>query len=360
MLSPQPFDQNTLTMLESELPKNDLLTVVCCVNPANAINQGGALRIRIKNFLATLDAPDKLKNAVMDDLTLAQKQTKTRAYYLWDEHGHIQSKTIDAELELPEVASFGAPDLEPLHFGLEANPLTAIVLVDREWRRLLTVRLGEIQELHSPLEADKTSVLGRDTDKNQREVHDDQVFWRDLIERVLDLQRTDGFEQLLIAGPPEVRSGLLEQLPKSLSTMLVGEFVVQGDATPAHILEAAQATLQEASHTAGETALGKVLERGVQGLENTLTALQEGRVYELLVSGNGSGVPVWRDTQGYVFATYPAQGISPLTGLGVEGTDLRQVLGELRQRFGLKVHFLHDDLALRLETEIGGLGGLLH
>ncbi len=360
MLSPQPFDQNTLAMLELELPKNDLLTAICNVNPGSQDNQSGALRIRIKNFLAALDAPDALKDAIIEDLSLAQKQTKTRAYYLWDEHGHTKSMIIDSQLELPEMAHFGAPDLEPWHFGVQANPATAIILVDREWRRLFTVRLGEIQELHDQLDSDKTSVLGRDTDKNQRQEHDDQVFWRDLIEQVLDVHRTVGFEQLLIAGPVEVRSTLLEQLPKVLSAMLVGEFVVQGDATPAHVLEAAQEALQKAQHTAGEAALEKVLERGVRGTEETLTALQEGRVYELLVSGDGAAVPVWRDAQGYVFATYPAQGISPLTGLGVEGTNLRLVLSELRQRFGLRVHFLHHDLALRLETELGGMGGLLH
>ena len=359
MLSPQPFDQATLTMLELELPKNDLLTAICNVNPGSQNNQSGALRIRIKNFLAALDAPDSLKNTIMEDLSSAQKQTKTRAYYLWDDHGHIKSKVIDSHLELPEMAHFGAPDLEPWYFGIETSPLTAIALVDREWRRLLTVRFGEIEEQKDHhLESDKSSVLGRDTDNHQRERHDDQVAWRPFIEQILDLHQTSAFERLLIAGPPEVRSSLLEQLPKVLS--VVGEFVAEGDATPAHILEAAQAALQKANHAASETALANVLERGVRGSETTLTALQEGRVYKLLVSGDGSGTPVWRDDQGYIFATYPAQGISPLTGSGVEGTNLRQVLGQLRQRFGLKVLFLYDDLAVRLETESGGLGGLLH
>jgi hypothetical protein len=357
----QKLDQDTLSALTLELPKNGVLTAVCYVNPGSQINQGAALRIRMKNALGELELPDALKNAVMADLSAAQTQTRTRIYYLWDEHGHVKSQVVDVQLKLPEVVRFGVPDFEPLRFGLESNPLTAIVLIDREWRRLFTVSLGEIHELHDPeVDADKSGVLGRETDNNQREQHDDQVFWRKLIDRMTQLHQQVGFGQLLIAGPPEVRSSFLEQLPSGLQHLLVGEFIVLGDATPAHVLEAAQETLEQATHNTGTKLLADVLAHGLRGSETTLAAVQEGRVYELLVSGDASGIPVWRDTQGYVFATYPAQGISPLTGLGVEGMVLRDVLSDLRERFGLRIHFLQNDLATRLETEMGGMGGLPH
>jgi hypothetical protein len=361
MLESQKLDQDTIGALTLEVPKTGVLTAVCNVNPGSQVNQGAALRIRIKNALSQLELPDVLKNAVMDDLSAAQTQTRTRIYYLWDEHGHLKSRMVDVQLELPEVMRFGKPDFEPLRVGLESTPLTAIVLIDREWRRLFTVHLGEIHELHDPeIEADKTGVLGRDTDKNQREQHDDQVFWRKLIDRITQLHQQVGFVQLLIAGPPEVRSSFLEQLPSVLQDLLVGQFIVLGDATPAHVLEAAQESLEEATHNTGTKLLADVLAHGLRGSETTLTAVQEGRVYELLVAGDASGIPVWRDTQGYIFTTYPAQGISPLTGLGVEGMVLRDVLPDLRERFGLRVHFLQNDLATRLETEMGGMGGLPH
>ena len=363
MLESQKLDQETIKALTLELPQTEVLTAVCHVNPGSQVNQGAALRIRIKNALNELEVSDALRDAVMDDLSLAQTQTRTRVYYLWDEHGHVKSRMIDVQLELPEVVRFGLPDFEPLHFALETNPVTAIVLVDREWRRLFTVDLGEIHELHGTedtLEHDKSGALGRDTDKSQREQHDDQVFWRKLIDQIIHLHQAVGFTQLLLAGTPEARSSLLEQMPVVLQQLVAGEFIVLGDATPADVLEAAQITLELAKHNSGTALLENVLEHGIKGSETTLKAVQEGRVYELLVSGDASGIPVWRDAQGYIFTTYPAQGISPLTGLGVEGMVLRDALPELRERFGLQVHFLHGELAKRLETEMGGLAGLAH
>jgi hypothetical protein len=55
---------------------------------------------------------------------------------------------------------------------------------------------------------------------------------------------------------------------------------------------------------------------------------------------------------------YPDQGISPLTGTGVEEKTLRDVIGDLRVRFGLKVRFLHGDQVLELEGQMAGLAGV--
>jgi hypothetical protein len=163
---------------------------------------------------------------------------------------------------------------------------------------------------------------------------------------------------LLIAGPPELRESLKAELTADLTGTLVGEFKVPGDASAAHVLEAAQMALETATGNANEAALANVRERGVSGAEMTLTAVQEGSVYEILVSGDGSSTPVWRDAQGYVFGVYPNQGISTLTGGAVEGKQLRDVIGGLRENFGLRVRFLQGEMGRQLETEMGGLAGL--
>lgn len=359
MLLPQNFDEISLQSLSNELPTDQVLNVICVVNPASALNQGGAMRIRIKNLLTELEVSTALSDFVMADLTEAGHTTRTRAYFVWDEHGHLQRRVVDVQLELPESASYGAPDLEPLNAVLASSPRNVIVLVDHDWGRLFSVRLGEIREIHDALAAGGgRREAAHNTDDNQYVEHQDQVFWNKIIEQLTKLRQSGTLEQLLIAGPPELRESLKAQLPADLTGALVGEFKVPGDASAAHVLEAAQAALEMAVSNADEAALEAVRARGVSGAELTLTAVQEGSVYEILVAGDGSSTPVWRDTQGYVFGVYPDQGISTLTGGGVEGKQLRDVIGGLRENFGLKVRYLQGEIAQQLEAEMGGLAGL--
>ena len=363
MLTAQRLNEETLATLSSELPKDRVLTAICDVNPASVINQGGALRIRIKNQLAKLELPDalmgSLTSAVLDDLGSAQQATRSRAYFVWDEHGHLQVQTIDVQLELAETMRFGAPDLEPLRMAMLSSPRSLIVLVDHDWGRLFTVRVGEVLEVKDLLGLEGgRRIAARNISDDHYEEHQDQVFWNVVVEKLTGLRQAGEFDQLLIAGPPELRSSLTAQLSSELTKRLAGSFHAPGDASAAGVLEAAQPALETAERNADIFALGAVRERGVQGPEATLRALQEGNVYELLLAGDGSGVPVWCDTQGYVFAVYPDQGISPLTGAGVEKKTLRDVLADLRERFGLKVRFLHGDQALELEGQMDGLAGL--
>ena len=359
MLSPQNFDEPSLQSLRSELPTDQVLSVICVVNPASPLNQGGAMRIRVKNLLTQDEIPTSLSEYVMSDLTEAGHTTRTRAYFLWDEHGHLQRRVVDVQLELPESASYGAPDFEPLNAVLAGSPRNVIVLVDHDWGRIFNVRLGEIREMQDALAANGgRREVARNFDDNQYVEHRDQVFWNKVIEQLTPLRQSGTLEQLLIAGPPELRESLKAQLPIDLTGLLVGEFKVPGDASAAQVLEAAQSALETAVSNADEAALEHVRERGVSGSELTLRAVQEGSVYELLVSGDGSSTPVWSDDQGYVFGAYPSQGISTLTGGAVEGKKLRDVIGGLRENFGLKVRYLHGEIAQQLETEMGGLAGL--
>jgi hypothetical protein len=358
MLSPQNFDETSLQSLSSELPSENVLSVVCVVNPGTALNQGGAMRIRIKKLLTELEIPEPLSEFVMADLTEAGHTTRTRAYFLWDEHGHLQRRVVDVQLELPESASYGTPNFEPLNAVLAANPQTMIVLVDHDWGRLFNVRLGEIRELHDVLAKGGRREFARNFDDNQYVEHQDQVFWNKVVAQLTKLRQSGALEQLLIAGPPELRESLKAELTSDLKGVLVGEFKIPGDASAAQVLEAAQSALETAISNADEAALEAARARGVSGAELTLTAVQEGSVYELLVAGDGSSTPVWSDAQGYVFGAYPAQGISTLTGGAVEGKELRDVIGGLRANFGLKVRFLKGEMGQQLETEMGGLAGL--
>ena len=363
-MQPIPLTHDTIALLERELPKTDVLSVTLSVNPSSSDNHASALHIRAKNLLRTLEAPTELTSVVLADLSDALHATRSRTYYLWTEHNHVKAQTIDAQLELPEGAAFGAPDFETLHYALETNPATVIALVDHRAARLFGVQLGEITQtfkLDNAFERDNDNFVGQASEKTltkRLEPRADEFHWKALLAQMTQLHAAGKLERLLIAGPPEVVSSLTDALPVSLKSALAGTFHAPGDATPAQVLELAASALRAAEQASSDAAVEAALNGGTLGAEETLSAVQEGRVFELLVSGDGSSMEVWTDSQGYVYGAYPAQGISPLTGSGVAGWSLRDVLGILRTNFGVRVRFLHGDSDARLVGQLGGLAGL--
>jgi stalled ribosome rescue protein Dom34 len=204
-------------------------------------------------------------------------------------------------------------------------------------------------------------LLSRNTNNDRLEArieHQDQMFNKVIVEHLVQLRQAQSFECLLLAGPIEPRAKFRTELTPGLSNLLFDEFVCPGNATAAHVLSVASESLETAELEIGARLIEQVKERGVRGLNETLKAVQEGRVYRMLVPDDGASLKVWQDDSGYVFAEYPAQGQSPLSGWAVTGKTLSNVLPELRNRHGVQVNFLHHQNIQRL-AELGGLAGLI-
>ncbi|AZI44210.1 hypothetical protein EHF33_15015 [Deinococcus psychrotolerans] len=370
----------TLTLLEPALPAQNVLSIVLDVNPGSALNQDGSLHIRTQHLLDAVAAPAALAAAVMNDLDDAQRRTRTRLSFLWDEHGHVQRQTVDTQLQLDETSRYGTPDLEPLHFALESSARVLLAVIDDEWGRLLSVHLGEITELYrlenvlgttdtfrihvvpTP-EAHSLQSVAEQSPRNAPVQHQSAQqggrFHHALMAQVQRLYQVGAFEQLLIGGSVLGRAEFRAELGPDLRGTIAGEFATPGDATAAELFTAAQTALLVMEDHLETAVLDEALESGVHGGASTLEAVQEGRVAQLLVSGDGSAQRVWQDTSGQVYAQAPASGVSPLTGGGVSERNLREVLPLLRERYGVHVRFLTAARAQRLDTQMGGLAGVL-
>ncbi|OLV19160.1 baeRF10 domain-containing protein [Deinococcus marmoris] len=373
------LDNTTLALLEPALPGQNVLSIVLDVNPGSAPNQGGSLHLRAHQLLDAVGAPTALATAVMDDLDDAQRQTRTRLSFLWDDHGHVQRQTVDTQLELGETSRYGAPDLEPLHFALESSARVLLAVIDDEWGRLLSIHLGEITELYrleNVLETANTfhvhvlptpdaqslqsaaEEAPRNAPVQHQGAQQDGRFHHTLMTQVQRLHDVGVFEQLLIAGSVRGRAALRALLGPNLQGTFSGEFAAPGDATAAALLTAAQPSLLSLEEQRETAVLDEALERGMYGAGPTLDAAQEGRMAQLLVSGNGAAQRVWQDSSGQVFPEPPALGVSPLTGGAVTECTLRDVLPLLRERYGLHVRFLTGSRAERLDAHLGGLAGV--
>jgi hypothetical protein len=330
-----------------------------------------------------------LPQTLLENLPQASRSARTRAYYLWKSSGKQEARIIDLPVELPEVVSFGAPKLEMLEFALESSLPSLIVLVDHEWGRIFKVTMGEISELYrlenvlennnqfleiKPTGAVQTQLedtdprhdsgrplLSRNTTNpdrlDARVEHQDQLFNKAIVERLTQLRQALSFECLLLAGPIEARANFKHQLSAGLLPVLFGDFACPSNASATHVLETALDTLAAAELEFGRRLIEQTQEHGIHGLSQTLSAVQEGRVYRMLVPDDGSSLKVWQDDMGYVYGEYPAQGQSGLDGWAVTAKTLRDLLPELRKTHGVRVDFLHQENAKRLYS-LGGLAGL--
>ncbi|MFK7603618.1 hypothetical protein ACI3L1_15545 [Deinococcus sp. SM5_A1] len=372
------LDHTTMALLEPALPGQNVLSIVLDVNPGSAANQDGSLHLRAQRLLDAVDAPAALAAAVVDDLDDAQRRTRTRLSFLWDEDGDAGRQTVDTQMALGESSRYGPPDLEPLHFALESSARVLLAVMDDQWGRLLSIHLGEITELYrleNVLNADDTfhtHVLPPSDSRSlqsaaeapgnapaqHQTAQQDTRFHNALLAQAQRLHGVGAFEQLLIAGSVRGRADFRAQLGPELLATLAGEFAASGDATAAALLTAAQPALLSLEEQRETDVLDEALERGMHGVGPTLDAAQHNRVAQLLMSGDGSTQRVWQDSAGQVFHELPAQGVSPLTGGAVTERTLRDVLPLLRERHGLHVRFLTGPRAERLDAHLGGLAGV--
>ena len=387
--------QESLAQVQATLPRGDVLTIIVNTNHGLQENAGNAPLSRTRNAIKAVAAPSGLSDAILSDLQ-GDDQTggKSRLYYAAE---NLEPLVFHVDFDLIDACRFGAPDFEPLFRLLEANPPTAIAIVDQERGRLFIRRLGEFTEHRrlenaleegagSPKFREKPVTAGQDLrqahDNNSpnldtnskrdsgnagydqwelRAQHQEGQFYRDIGEQ-LERWRLDGqFERLIVAGPVKAVSHFRELLPKPLAAVYAGEFPVEASAPVAQVLAAAIPCLEQANLTADRKRLDLARETGVRGPEATLVAVQEGRVFELLVANDARYLNVWRDTDldsGMILATFPTNGQAPVSGQPVEALTLRDVLPDLRERYGLKVNYLTGDNAETLLGEFGGLAGL--
>lgn len=114
----------------------------------------------------------------------------------------------------------------------------------------------------------------------------------------------------------------------------------------------------DAEREEGEARLNDAVERGVVGLSATLAAINEARVY-LLVLPDVPYLEVWHcSASGHVFASSEAAE-TQCPGGAVEQVALADVLPDLAEATGMELIFITGDADRRLREDHGGLAGLV-
>jgi peptide chain release factor subunit 1 len=256
------------------------------------------------------------------------------------------------------------PHLLPVEAMLELAEVFCIALVDRERARIFVVSLGELEEVSHLLDdvPGQHDQGGWAQARLQRHIEDHvQRHLKHVAGTVLRLLQRRKFDHLVLAGPDEAVAELERELHDYVRRTILGRASL-AMAAPAEEVLAASMDLERGLERRREReAVDRLVSeltantgRAVAGMDDTLAALEAGRVHVLLVANGltASGSRCARcghpATEG---ETCPVCG-----GPMITGADLVEEAVEMALRQRCRVETVTEDQPLH---DVGGIGTLL-
>ena len=276
---------------------------------------------------------------------------------------YFQAGQFEAHFERNRLVVSERPHVYPLARLIEQYRGYAVVLADTNRAQIFVFAAGRAveQDEIENVKTKRTSVGGWSQSRYQR--HEENYHLHHAKEVVDALERTVREEQLehvILAGDETVVIPLLrEQMSKELEAKVI-DTISLGIDTPEHELLEESLTafrrhdsltdMQQVERLLGEFRGDNL---AVAGVPDTLAALSNGQVEELLIAASADGLKFDEEEVRKVLEVYGADAIP-------ETIDSRFVADELIRRANetssAKVTFVED--ATRLE-QLGGVGALL-
>jgi peptide subunit release factor 1 (eRF1) len=262
------------------------------------------------------------------------------------------------------VAWAETPRLEPLQELVDDAERYAVLLFDKERTRLFTVFLGQVEEQRAFADAvpgkQETGGWFALAQSRYARHHEDHVLRhaKRTIRALLNLLQRRPFDRLLVSGPDEAVSVLIHHLPRPLRARLAGTLSLPLYASDAEVL-AATLPVAEAIERQVERALVDDLLAGAAtphvalGYEQTLAAISEGRVHQLVLADEFAGIGSECPACGRLIA---GVGVCPACG------EMTRPVSDLRERLlaraldqGAKIEIVSGEAAALLMV-YNGLG----
>jgi len=271
---------------------------------------------------------------------------------------------LEAPIENNRIFVYDRPYLYPLARLLDQYPRYAVVLADTNAARIFVFTLGKAvkrQDVQN-VKTKRTQVGGWSQMRYQRHTENYHLHHaKEVIDILERLVRDERIEHVMLAGDEQVIIPLLrEQMSKDLSEKVV-DVLSLGIDTPEHELleESLNAyrrhnslcDMEKVEHLIGEYRRDGL---AVAGVAQTLAALSNGQVEELLIASAADALQFDKAEVEKVLAAYGETGEENKT------FDQRTVADELLRRAtqlsSAQITFIEDASILK---NVGGVGALL-
>ena len=279
-------------------------------------------------------------------------------------NNYFEVGAFDAPFERNRLLVSDRPHVYPLARLIDQYRRYAVVLADRNRAQIFVFASGRAVKERSieNVKTKHTSVGGWSQARYQR--HEENYHLHHVKEVVDRLERTvkeDNIEHIILAGDEETVIPLLqEQLPQELSEKVIDALSLGID-TPEHeLLEETLKAFRVHDSLIDMQKVERLLNEyraddlGVAGVPETLAALSNGQVEEMLIVTSPEKLQYDKEEVEKVLRLYDTDGQLP------PELDQRTVADELVRRANLlssaRVTFIEDDTRLQ---QLGGVGGLL-
>jgi peptide chain release factor subunit 1 len=256
------------------------------------------------------------------------------------------------------------PYITPLSDLWDAYGRFGVIMVDREGARVFVYHLGALEDSAGTLGAEvkRHKQGGWASQKLQR--YEDQEAKQNL---KLAAEWADGYlrelkvTRVVLSGSESNLAQLRDLLPRDLQDKVVGQISLDMTVSPAQVWERALDVTLAARRQAELDLLDQVVTvarkggAGSLGLEDTLAALQQGRVYQLLVDREFHQ-PGYQCSDCHSVVTQALAACPYCGGVLVETADVVNLAVQQALDAGLKVSVLDHDPQM---AEIGGMAAVL-
>ncbi|MDD5368607.1 MAG: hypothetical protein PHQ40_05950 [Anaerolineaceae bacterium] len=359
-------DLRELLVTTAEAP---VLSVYLSTDPAEG--NADTYRLRLRNMLKEVDLPQDIQ-AVEHYFDLEHAWTgRSVAIFSCAPQGFFRAYPLAVPVT-DWVHVDTRPAVKPLVNLLDAYGGYGVVLVDKQGARLFYFHLGELREQEGVVgelvkhtkRGGASAVPGRRGGVAGQTHYEDELVERNMRETVdfaLHFFEENHIRRVLIGGTDDNIALFRGLLPKAWQSLVVGAFPMSMTSSQADILEKAMqvgSTTEQHQETHAVDALITAAakgDHGAIGLDDTLSALHEGRVQTLIML-NGYQAPGYR-CGNCGFMTTQASEVCPFCASSFETIpDVVELAVRLVMQAGGDIQVIRS--APRLE-QAGNIGALL-
>ena len=320
-----------------------VLSIYVSVNPGRADDARSA-PLRAKEAMKELEVPSALVEKVN---RVVAEHAKGRTLAIFANAESLEVLALQVDLPVVDRATgqadarYGEPYLVPLLLAADEHQRYGVLRISGDSWRLFEVFLGEIAEITHAIKPFMPGGEDRLEQAKQRHpayvaVRDgggkDRVdqrvaawterFYKQAAHQLDQVRRERGLERLILIGPHEDTTLFEGLMPGSLRSRLVATLpaMPRADASAGQVLEHIEQTMNEVEDAEENKLLGEIEEQGVRGVEEALTALQQGRMYVLAAPWDLDREVVVSDDSGYV-----AMRVSGLRARTARGRDVPRI-----------------------------------
>jgi peptide subunit release factor 1 (eRF1) len=285
-------------------PDSPCLSVYLDIDQSNAANLNRMFEVSLFNALREVEEGldgRQLKDFKEDAIRIQQfveaYRPQAKGLVIFSDSSEDFSWAYELHVPVKTEARWSEkPYLRPLLELIDEHERYGVILTDRSQSRLFSIYLGEIEEYREALaEADVTRFKssGRDHIRSQMRHQrraETRALWhlKQVAEIMEGVAERHAFDRLVLAGPVEATNEVYRQLSKPLRARVIGTMPLAMEASQQQVLAETLKLMKTAERT-GEIEIVEQLieaaekqEQATIGLDQTLAAVQSGRVRQLV------------------------------------------------------------------------------